>query len=100
MRKTAGKVIRDKNLGVHPSTRSLKSVFVTVYAASPALIDGRRGAMAESRKKILCIEDDRETVELIVEGLAHRGSGVIVAYGGHDGFVAILKHRPDLSITA
>jgi DNA-binding response OmpR family regulator len=30
--------------------------------------------MAESRKKILFIEDDRETVELIVEELADRGS--------------------------
>jgi DNA-binding NarL/FixJ family response regulator len=52
--------------------------------------------MVEPRKKILCIEDDRETAELIVEELTDRGFEPMVAYGGHEGFVAILKHRPDL----
>jgi DNA-binding NarL/FixJ family response regulator len=51
--------------------------------------------MVEPRKKILCIEDDRETSELIVEALTDRFD-TIVACGGHEGFVAILKHRPDL----
>jgi len=52
--------------------------------------------MVGPRKKILCIEDDRETAALICEELADRGFEPIIAYGGHEGFVAILKHRPDL----
>src|SRR6266481_2614146 len=52
--------------------------------------------MAEARKKILCIEDDREAAALIVEGLTDRGLDVVVAHDGHEGFVAILKVMPDL----
>ncbi len=52
--------------------------------------------MAEARKKILCIEDDREAVALIAEGLTDRGLDVVVAHDGHEGFVAILKVMPDL----
>ncbi len=35
------------------------------------------GPMAEAQKKILCIEDDRETAALIAEELVDRG------YDGH-----------------
>jgi DNA-binding response OmpR family regulator len=35
--------------------------------------------MVEPRKKILCIEDDRETAELIVGELTDRGFEPIVA---------------------
>jgi DNA-binding NarL/FixJ family response regulator len=52
--------------------------------------------MAEARKKILCIEDDRETIALLAEELAACDFDVIAAYDGHDGFVSILKHMPDL----
>jgi DNA-binding NarL/FixJ family response regulator len=52
--------------------------------------------MTEVRKKILCIEDDRETVRLIAEELIERGFDVIVAHDGVEGFVAILKEVPDL----
>jgi DNA-binding NarL/FixJ family response regulator len=52
--------------------------------------------MAEARKRILCIEDDRETVALLAEELAARHFDVITAYDGHEGFVSILKHMPDL----
>jgi DNA-binding NarL/FixJ family response regulator len=52
--------------------------------------------MAEARKKILCIEDDRETAQLIGEELAERGFDVVVAHDGQEGFVAILKGIPDL----
>jgi DNA-binding NarL/FixJ family response regulator len=51
--------------------------------------------MVEPGKKILCIEDDLETAELIAEALSDRFE-TIVACNGHEGFVAILKHRPDL----
>jgi DNA-binding NarL/FixJ family response regulator len=52
--------------------------------------------MVEPRKKILCIEDDRETAALIGEELADRGFEPMFAFGGHEGFVAVLKYRPDL----
>jgi DNA-binding response OmpR family regulator len=56
----------------------------------------QRTPMAEARKKILCIEDDRETAALVVEELADRGFEAIAAHDGHEGFVAILKRMPDL----
>jgi DNA-binding response OmpR family regulator len=52
--------------------------------------------MAEPRKKVLCIEDDRETARLIVEELIDRGFDVVVAHDGHEGFVSVLKIAPDL----
>jgi DNA-binding NarL/FixJ family response regulator len=52
--------------------------------------------MMEARKKILCIEDDRETAQLIVDELVERGFDVTVAHDGQQGFVAILKRIPDL----
>ena len=47
-------------------------------------------------KKILCIEDDRETAALIVEELADRRFNALAKYDGHEGFIAILKEMPDL----
>jgi DNA-binding NarL/FixJ family response regulator len=47
-------------------------------------------------KKILCIEDDRETAALIVEELADRHFDALAKYDGHEGFIAILKEMPDL----
>jgi DNA-binding NarL/FixJ family response regulator len=56
--------------------------------------------MAQARKKrILCIEDDRETAALIEEDLLERGYEVIVASDGREGFAAILKHMPDLVLS-
>jgi DNA-binding NarL/FixJ family response regulator len=52
--------------------------------------------MQENCKKILCIEDDHETAELISEELADRGFGVQVTYDGMRGYAAILKSLPDL----
>jgi DNA-binding NarL/FixJ family response regulator len=52
--------------------------------------------MATVRKKILCIEDDRERAARITEELVDRGYQVDVARDGHEGFVAILKDKPDL----
>jgi DNA-binding response OmpR family regulator len=52
--------------------------------------------MAEAPKKILCIEDDRETAKLIAEELNERRFEVLIAYEGHEGFIAILKGIPDL----
>jgi DNA-binding NarL/FixJ family response regulator len=52
--------------------------------------------MAEARKKILCIEDDRDTASLIAEELTDLGFEVLAAYDGDEGFVTILKSMPDL----
>jgi DNA-binding NarL/FixJ family response regulator len=52
--------------------------------------------MAEARKKILCIEGDSATAQLIVEEFGERGFDVVVACNGQEGFVTILKGIPDL----
>jgi DNA-binding response OmpR family regulator len=55
--------------------------------------------MAETRRKILCIEDDRETAALIAEELIDRGYEVSIAHDGHEGLAAILKNTPDLVLS-
>jgi DNA-binding NarL/FixJ family response regulator len=55
--------------------------------------------MPEPPKKILCIEDDRETAALIAEELIDRGYEVTVAYDGREGLAAILKTMPDLVLS-
>ena len=52
--------------------------------------------MVEARKKILCIEDDREAAALIIEELADQGFESIAAHDGKAGLDAILEHLPDL----
>jgi DNA-binding response OmpR family regulator len=55
--------------------------------------------MNERRRRILCIEDDRDTASLICEELVDRGFEVRVAYNGRDGLAAILKDPPDLVLS-
>jgi DNA-binding response OmpR family regulator len=55
--------------------------------------------MSEAQRKILCIEDDRETAALIAEELVDRGYAVTVAYDGREGLAAILKTMPDLVLS-
>jgi DNA-binding response OmpR family regulator len=55
--------------------------------------------MPEAAKKILCIEDDRETAALITEELIDRGYEVTVAHDGREGLAAILKTMPDLVLS-
>src|ERR1700688_432289 len=55
--------------------------------------------MTESRRNILCIEDDRETAVLIAEELIERGFHVNVAHDGREGIAAILRQRPDLVLS-
>jgi DNA-binding response OmpR family regulator len=52
--------------------------------------------MTADKKKILCIEDDRETAALIAEELVERGFDVVIAHDGAEGFAAIFKTMPDL----
>jgi DNA-binding NarL/FixJ family response regulator len=56
----------------------------------------RVAIMRDNRKKILCIEDDHETAELIAEELVDRGFDVQITYDGMAGYSAILKSLPDL----
>ena len=55
--------------------------------------------MPQAQKKILCIEDDRETAALIAEELVDRGYDVSVAHDGREGLAAILKFMPDLVLS-
>jgi DNA-binding response OmpR family regulator len=52
--------------------------------------------MEAACKRVLCIEDDRETASLIAEELRDRGYEIEVAYNGRDGLTAILRTSPDL----
>jgi len=52
-----------------------------------------------SKRKILCVEDERETAALLAEDLAERGYEVHVAHDGKAGFAAILTLEPDLVIS-
>jgi len=55
--------------------------------------------MQPTRKKVLCIEDDRETATLIAEELTERGYDVEVAHDGREGFAAILRSQPDIVVS-
>jgi DNA-binding NarL/FixJ family response regulator len=55
--------------------------------------------MPEAPKKILCVEDDRETAALIAEELVDRGYEVSIARDGREGLAAILKIIPDLVLS-
>jgi DNA-binding response OmpR family regulator len=52
--------------------------------------------MTAERKRILCIEDDRETAALLAEELLEQGYEVGLARDGAEGLAAILKSPPDL----
>jgi DNA-binding response OmpR family regulator len=58
-----------------------------------------RPTVSERGRKILCIEDDRDTASLICEELVDRGFEVRVAYNGREGLAAILKDPPDLVLS-
>ena len=53
----------------------------------------------ERRRKILCIDDDRETASLICEELIDRGFEVRAAFNGREGLGAILEDPPDLVLS-
>ena len=55
--------------------------------------------MSSGRKRILCVEDDRDTAALFCEELIDRGFEVRAAYNGRDGLAAILKEPPDLVLS-
>jgi DNA-binding response OmpR family regulator len=53
-------------------------------------------SLSDARKKILCIDDDREVAALIAEDLTERNYSVVLAYDGKAGMEAILREQPDL----
>jgi len=55
--------------------------------------------MTEARKRILCIEDDHETVALIAEELVDRGFDAEIAHDGVEGLRAIFAKQPDLVLS-
>lgn len=69
----------------------------TTLPYRPDVTSGR-ARMTTPRKKILCIEDDREVAHLIAEDLRERGYDVIQAFDGQAGLAAILRERPDLTL--
>jgi DNA-binding NarL/FixJ family response regulator len=52
--------------------------------------------MAKQPKKILCVEHDREMADSIAEEFVRRGFEVSIAHDGQQGFLDILKSKPDL----
>jgi DNA-binding response OmpR family regulator len=55
--------------------------------------------MNERRRRILCVEDDRESASLICEELTDRGFDVTAAHNGRDALASILKDPPDLVLS-
>jgi DNA-binding response OmpR family regulator len=52
--------------------------------------------MTTAAKKILCVDDDRDTAALIQEEFTERGYQVNVAYDGQQALVSILRDPPDI----
>lgn len=52
--------------------------------------------MEQVKKKLLCIEDDRETAALLEEVLIERGFAVSLAYNGYEGMETLFREQPDL----
>jgi two-component system response regulator VicR len=52
--------------------------------------------MAKEKKRILCIEDEPEMIDLVSLILERKGFQVIGAVGGAEGIEAIRREKPDL----
>ncbi len=52
--------------------------------------------MAEEKKKVVCIEDEPEMIDLVKLILSRRGYDVVGAMGGREGLDAIEAETPDL----
>ncbi len=52
--------------------------------------------MADAPRKIVCIEDEREMIDLVKLILSRYGFEVIGANGGRAGLEAVRTHKPDL----
>lgn len=52
--------------------------------------------MAEAQKRVVCIEDEPEMIDLVRLILGRKGFRVIGANGGVEGIDAVRKEKPDL----
>jgi two-component system response regulator VicR len=52
--------------------------------------------MAEQKKKVVCIEDEPEMIELVKLILGRKGFELIGAMGGRDGLETVRNVKPDL----
>jgi two-component system, OmpR family, response regulator VicR len=52
--------------------------------------------MAEERKKVVCIEDEPEMIDLVKLILGRKGFDLIGAMGGREGLDAVRRIKPDL----
>lgn len=52
--------------------------------------------MAEEKKKVVCVEDEPEMIDLVKLILSRKGYDVIGAMGGREGLEAIERESPDL----
>jgi DNA-binding response OmpR family regulator len=52
--------------------------------------------MAEEKKKVVCIEDEPEMIDLVKLILGRKGFDLIGAMGGREGLEAVRRIRPDL----
>ncbi|HEX9681346.1 MAG TPA: response regulator [Anaerolineales bacterium] len=52
--------------------------------------------MAEAQKRVVCIEDEPEMIDLVRLILGRKGFRVIGANGGIEGIDAVRKEKPDL----
>jgi DNA-binding response OmpR family regulator len=49
----------------------------------------------ERRRRLLCIEADRESANILTEALGERGFDVLVVHDGREGLALILESEPD-----
>jgi DNA-binding NarL/FixJ family response regulator len=61
--------------------------------------DKHSAMAAPPARRILCVEDDRETAGLIAEELIDRGLEVEVAHDGREALARILREAPDLVLS-
>jgi DNA-binding response OmpR family regulator len=52
--------------------------------------------MAEEKKKVVCIEDEPEMIDLVKLILGRKGFDLIGAMGGREGLEAVRRVKPDL----
>jgi two-component system response regulator VicR len=52
--------------------------------------------MAEGKKKVVCIEDEPEMIDLVKLILGRKGFDLIGANGGREGLEAVRRVKPDL----
>lgn len=52
--------------------------------------------MAETRKKVVCIEDEPEMIDLVRLILGRKGFDLIGAVGGREGLETVRRVKPDL----